>query len=126
MWTFKLSDALKACDATKFEELVKYGHKELNEINYSPLMEAVRMGGHHMVDLLLHAGSKGDEINLQVNGRTPLMLACENGDLEMCRILLRFGADVNAIRIHTSMPVTPLYIAAKQGHYEPSGQKTSR
>ena len=118
-WERELLDTLKACDVATFEELVNYGHTELNKFNHrSPLMAAVQMGGHRIVELLLIAGSERTNINVRVNGRTPLMLACIKGDQEMCRILLRYGADVNVIRNDTNKPVTPLYLAASQGHYE--------
>jgi hypothetical protein len=59
--------------------------------------------------------------NINVNmkddmfGRTPLHSAVLNGHIEITRLLLQNGADVNAKNIHGS---TPLHCSAKYGHVD--------
>ena len=62
----------------------------------SPLLLAVQLGEHAIVDALLRAGAKpnvGD-----TTGTTPLMVACQSNDLACATRLLEHGAEAKAPR----------------------------
>ena len=53
-----------------------------------------------------------DNLNLVYNSHTPLQLACAKGDMEVVKILLAAGAEVNKGNR------SPLYLASSNGHLE--------
>ncbi len=63
---------------------------------YTPLHLAVFLKRYRIVELLLEAGAD-IESRIVMEGRTPLMEAACNGDVEMMRLLLRRGADAQAV-----------------------------
>ncbi|KAG2463769.1 ANR24 protein, partial [Polypterus senegalus] len=73
----------------------KYGHpecvKRLLQNGATPLILAAHMSRSEICGFLIEQGAKVDAQDLQ--GRTALMLACENDSLETVDLLLRAGAD---------------------------------
>eukprot|EP00438_Fugacium_kawagutii_P014825 Skav234799 [mRNA] locus=scaffold69:222979:236029:+ [translate_table: standard] len=63
-------------------------------------------------ELLIEACAKLDTICLDLS---PLHLAAEQNDLEMCRVLLKLGADKDQ---PLSNGATPLFLAASMGHLQ--------
>lgn len=59
------------------------------------------------MEILLRESDIDIDAKTQV-GMTPLHLVCMNGGLEMCRLLLRHGADITSKTTDCS---TPLHIA---------------
>jgi len=60
--------------------------------------------------------ARGADVNeADANGRTPLMIAAHQGDLEQARFLLNANANVNAF---PSREQTALILASSQGHLE--------
>lgn len=59
------------------------------------------------MEILLRDSDIDIDAKTQV-GMTPLHLVCMNGDLEMCRLLLRHGAEITSKTADCS---TPLHIA---------------
>lgn len=55
------------------------------------------------------------DIQKQIEGKTYLHLACENGDLEMASLLIQWGASLDETDSHG---LTALHYAAKQAHYQ--------
>ena len=117
-WTLDLWNAMEECDVPKLTKLINYGQQEFHINRYSPLMAAVQMGRHSFVEYLLRDLTDVANVDLQFDGRTPLMEACHNRNLDMCRLLLKHGADVNAASNNTENHNTALHIAAHDGHYE--------
>lgn len=64
-----------------------------NRFGVTPLMYAV-LAGPGQVNILLAAGAKANAAD--DNGRTPLMLAAYDGKLDVVKLLVQAGADVNA------------------------------
>ena len=61
-----------------------------------------------------HHISSGANINIQENdGFTPLHMACQEGNIEIARILIQNNATVDALNKYT---VTPLYYAIYYGY----------
>ena len=114
----ELLNAINSCDVAKLEKLINCGQQQFGINYYSPLMAAVQMNGHSFVEYLLRDLTDAANVDLQFDGSTPLMVACNNGDLDMCRLLLKYGADVNAASNNTEKHNTALHIAACKGHYE--------
>lgn len=105
----------------------------------SPVMAAVYRGHQQIVAALFDAGAEVDVFNAAATGRvddlrrlladpaavrsfaydgwTPLHLASFFGHLEAARILLKAGADVNAVS-NNSLTNTPLHAATAGKHAE--------
>jgi hypothetical protein len=69
-------------------------------------------GSTRICKLLLPSMAASLELR-ESHGATALNIACQNNNSGVCRLLLEAGADVNAARTDH---VTPLYIAAQEGH----------
>ncbi|WP_431954801.1 ankyrin repeat domain-containing protein [Actinacidiphila sp. bgisy167] len=84
------------------------------------LMAAVTAGDAAEVRRLLAAGAEVDERFPIVNGfndaHTPLLVAARDGHIEIVRILLEAGADVNATE--PTFGAVPLHKAVYNGHVE--------
>ncbi|MER8465354.1 ankyrin repeat domain-containing protein [Mesorhizobium sp. M1409] len=77
----------------------------------SHLGDLVRNGD---VAAVTSALDKGAAIN-EIDGVTALYIACEGGNVELAKLLINRGADVN---LPVSWQRTPLYAANKAGHAE--------
>lgn len=49
-------------------------------------------------------------------GKTPLHVACTTNNVEMCKVLIDSGADVNAVMKSKGQLITPLDAALQRGH----------
>lgn len=77
----------------------------------SPLTLACSGGYPEVVEVLLNAGAKIEEMNEDKN--TPLMEACREGHTDVVKVLLGRHADINAI--NPDLGDTPLSLAASGG-----------
>ncbi|MER9948738.1 ankyrin repeat domain-containing protein [Mesorhizobium sp. M0047] len=77
----------------------------------SNLGDLVRNGD---VAAVASALDKGAAVN-EIDGVTALYIACEGGNVELAKLLIDHGADVN---LPVSWQRTPLYAANKAGHAE--------
>ncbi|MBZ9963128.1 ankyrin repeat domain-containing protein [Mesorhizobium sp. BR1-1-2] len=75
----------------------------------SSLGDLVKNGDLAAVVAALDKGANVDEFD----GVTPLYIACERGNVELAKLLIKRGADVN---LPVSWQRTPLYTANKGGH----------
>jgi len=62
----------------------------------TPLILAATSGSYYTVESLLTAGAN-IKVVVPANGRTPLHFAAEIGRKEVLRMLIRYGADINAL-----------------------------
>ncbi|CAF1355808.1 unnamed protein product [Adineta ricciae] len=85
--------------------------EEVNDEGYTPLMEASREGHDDLVNLLV---SRGADVNRTTDDtqETALTLACAGGFLDVAKILISHGANVNLGQS------TPLMEASQEGHTE--------
>ena len=67
---------------------------EKAEAGWTPLLHAAAQGYPRIVRMLLDAGANPEICNLR--GITPLIFGARYGNLDVCNILLEFGADVDA------------------------------
>ena len=94
---------------------------------------AAHVGNVKAIKSILEIDPKLVNQKIKLNGITPLMIAVSQGNLEIVRILLEKGNDVNLDDASTgyydtvfqndnfiSSGMTPLMIAAEQGAYERS------
>lgn len=80
-----------------------------------PLHYAAYYGRTDMVEpLCLRNPSAIGEVNN--SGYTPLMLAAAKGHADVCRILIKYGADVNRVDKSVEDGETVLMLAAERGH----------
>lgn len=76
----------------------------------SELIDLAKAGDTAAVTALLDGGAAVDELD---GGVTALYVACEQGNVELVRLLAGRGADVNLI---VKLQRSPLYAAIKGGH----------
>jgi len=84
-----------------------------DQLGNTPLIQASTFGQPLVVDALLQAGARVSFV--RKDGVTALYMACQKGDLECVRLLIRAGADVdqaNTDEIHDS----PLIKASVKNH----------
>ncbi|CAG9317809.1 unnamed protein product [Blepharisma stoltei] len=85
--------------------------KGLND--WTALHLAAADGFKDAIEVLIFHGERTNVDSRTSMQRTPLHLACLHGHLPVVKILVREGADINAIDNELS---TPLHYAAKHGH----------
>jgi len=90
------------------------GFKPAKSGHLSPLAGAASHGQRDTVKLLLAHGATLNPTVAQ-SSSSPLHQACRANDIEMTRLLLALGADINALSCYRT---TPLMYAAKQGSAE--------
>src|SRR5262249_159380 len=83
-----------------------------NHYGASPLSEAVKLGDVDLARMLLDAHADPDSPNQ--DGQTALMLASSIGSLEIAKLLIKSGANVNAIENYRGQ--TPRMWAAAGDH----------
>ncbi|KKP06420.1 hypothetical protein THAR02_01471 [Trichoderma harzianum] len=96
------------------EELLeeKASSRKRNKLKETALHIAVRNADESIVQLIAAA----EDVNLEAKAKdscTPLLLAAENGHLDIFKHLLSRGAEKNAVDVDG---LTPLHLAAKNGH----------
>ena len=67
---------------------------EINKEGFTPLVQAVR-GGHAKICEIL--AKKGAKVNSFDGTAAPILIATQNGDLPMCKILVKHKADLNVV-----------------------------
>ncbi len=79
---------------------------------YMPLHYAAKRGAVHMAKQLLKYGADINKLSrptknssIQIRGRTPLLVACENNKKEMIDFLLEQGADISSINMTVKPPL---------------------
>lgn len=123
-------NACKEGNSTALFAAVQQGNEEIVDVllahgadlticvtamNTSPLHKAIGMGHERIMEKLVQKVPKmvnSDKILLENEG-TPLRFAAEVGNIHAIEVLLRNGADVNAV---FKNKITPLYMAAQNGH----------
>lgn len=84
-----------------------YGRESMTLLNY-----AIRNGSTNIVKRLLELGADPDHPN---KGKTPLMYSIRHRELEMARLLIKFGANLDK---RAKKDYTALMYAAKSGKLE--------
>ena len=87
--------------------------KEGDVSNETALHVAAHFGYQHIVDMLIQAGARVDDLDLQ--GQTPLHAAASSGQEAIARMLLLQGARLNCV---DNAGDTPLHCAARYGRLE--------
>jgi ankyrin repeat protein len=113
-----VTGALGACEILAL--LIEHGAdvNAIDKTGCTPLYIAVlrserRFFSFHREELTLLIGHGADVNTANNNGFTPLFVAIEKGNPELVALLLKNGADVNAI--HKNGWFTPLFSAVEQG-----------
>ena len=141
-WAAPLHEAASRGDADSIRKLGAAAIDAPDEKGLTPLVLAIQNGHPECAALLLQMGANpnagnwtalheaalnGDLVSLQAllqrkadpnrrekqNKGTPLHVACFQGHLEICRVLVRAGAQLN---LRDGEGLTPLFHAKDQGH----------
>lgn len=117
---YKYSAIDVATTAESVEVLVKAGANIESRFNgMTPLHNAVSSGKNIIVETLLYAGANIEAVvnnnDPYYDGSTPLMIAVNDGDYDMCALLISRSANVN---YETPRRKTCLNIACKNGLYK--------
>lgn len=109
-----LKGAFANRDDAKIREAVKDGARvNIRNRDGSTLLEyAVSTGDKNLVELIV---DRGADLNATTRGFTPLMSAAWNGRVEIMRILIKSGADINA---RDDYGRTPLMLAVSHNKVE--------
>ena len=125
-------EAVKKGDIQKVKEAIKHG-ADVNAKDNRGWPLWVYAKNKEVLDLLVKNGAKipGFDVKKYNKGYTPLHLAAENGSKEVVKLLIKYGANVNAYGA-VSVPVTatlhvfaprvikisktPLHIAVERGY----------
>lgn len=139
-----MHEAAARGDAEAVRRLAGAGLDAPDEKGLTPLVLAIQNSHPELVELLLQLGANpnaggwtalheaalmGDVASVQTllkfkadpnrrekqNSGTPLHVACFQGQTEICRLLLRAGAQIN---LRDGEGLTPLFHARDQGHGE--------
>ncbi|KAJ3439784.1 ankyrin repeat family protein [Anaeramoeba flamelloides] len=95
--------------------LIKHGSKLMSKTksNSNSLYEASKNGHVKVVGELLKNGAYVDSV---VDGWTSLLIACQNGSLEIAQRLLQYGSNVTYSEPEYGF--TALFVAIENGHFE--------
>ena len=114
----KLYKAVEKNDIEKVEKLIKKG-EDVNQYYKNglfPLWRATADNNYKISSTLIEAGAKVNQINKVPPANSPsIELPCQEGYLEIIRLLVENGANVNYIGYKK---FTPIRIAARNGHFE--------
>ena len=114
-WQQSIMDAVSHHDAAELEQLIKTTKNQSLHFYlgiYSPLIKAVENWDYFITEKLLCAGANVNSRDKY--GVTPLLEAANNGNVNICRLLLKHGANVHATEY--KWPYTALHYAALSGH----------
>lgn len=87
----------------------------VNHNGYSLLHASVAHDLFELTVLLIKSGLEIDTFDDNGNGRTPLMWAAQNGNLEIFKVLLEGGANAS---LHNKDEGSALHIASSEGHLD--------
>ena len=111
-----LGEAVKSGDKKMALFLLDHGadiNANKGGLAYTALHTAIEHNRKELIKILLERDA---DIELQEdNGKSPLMLACEDGKTEYAEILIKNGADINAHGNDFDYRWTPLIFAAYRG-----------
>ncbi|XP_041073393.1 ankyrin repeat and SOCS box protein 3 isoform X3 [Carcharodon carcharias] len=127
LWKMDFTEAYSnTCSAAGFaarkgnvellKALIQKGHSLdiADNRGWCPIHEAATHKSLRCLRLLIHAASSTPCIELKTfEGETALHLAAKCGHLKIVQILLKAGADPNAV---TNENITPLFLATEKGH----------
>lgn len=85
-------------DAHPFHAAAAHGHSDLLE------------------NMLKIAGPSLINLRVPSSGATPLMMACQGGNIETVKLLMKYGANVNMKAANSMHGATALYLATASGH----------
>ncbi len=111
--TFK---AIKSGDDEKVMHFLNAGKDRINKYYFGDritlLSESIR---HKRADLVKYLLENGADADMSVQNMTPLMLAIQVGEQEIINLLIKDGANINALNKQRR---TPLFYCAKYGDKE--------
>ena len=114
----QLRFAAKYGSLHKINQLVQIQHADINDANYNghtPLIIAILNNQIESVQLLCTLGADVNHTTDKIHGYRPLHFAAEQDNSEIIKLLIEYGALLNA---QTLTGCTPLHLAAMNGNLE--------
>ena len=114
--TSSLEQAISRARADTIKSLIEQG-VDINARNirgHAPIHLATAKGNREVVLILLETGAEVNVVGTN-SGCTALHYAASLGHVDLCELLVRYGADTNA---QTARLETPLHLAVAKGHRE--------
>jgi ankyrin repeat protein len=114
--TSSLEQAISRAHADTIKSLIAHGEdiNALNKRGHAPIHLATVKGNSDVVHLLLENGAEVNVVGTD-SGCTSLHYAASLGHVDLCELLVRYGADSDA---QTTRLETPLHLAITHGHSE--------
>ena len=97
---------------------IKYAIEQRADVNYTtpqghtPLYQSVGRGNKEIVSILIEAEAKIDVLG-DINNGPPLVWAASKGDIEIMKLLIEKGGNINIQHEKDRSFDTPLHIASK-------------
>lgn len=114
--TSSLEQAISRAHVDTIKSLIAHG-EDINAINirgHAPIHLATAKGNSDVVHLLLENGVDVNVVGTD-SGCTSLHYAASLGYVDLCELLVRYGAETGA---QTARMETPLHLAVARGHSE--------
>jgi len=106
-----LDHAVRAREVEVVRTLIASGADVAAGSSGTPLMTATMSGSTELVSLLL---SSSASVNTLVRGHSSLMVACMHGNVDLTRLLILAGSDLDAV--DSTIGFTSLMFACQDGH----------
>ncbi len=89
-----------------------------NALHHTPLHLAAGIGHENVVKILVEEGKAEIDV-FDARNQTPMHYAVNNKKLEIVKLLLKLGADINSARMgQNSMKLSPVHIAVSNTNYD--------
>lgn len=80
-----------------------------------PIHEAIKSGRREVVIFLMEMLTDNIDLTNTI-GKSPLHVACFNNDIEMCKLLIDFGIELNSVMKQKGLLITPLDVCLQKGY----------
>lgn len=103
-------DGLPVNEDVAIQIVKDVGVHATNSLGDTPLSTAAMLGRVHTMQWLLNQGAVVDYVVPNKDGQTPLLWACEQKRLDAARLLLEYGANIEAVDRFNNTPLATTFV----------------